>query len=120
MLRTINLHLFHIGIPRFNTIGHPKALEACYEAHWRLLRPDFHWQAVDSLQNTRLSPIRNVRRKAHDKNGVRMYILAPFHLFIQFLFPRHKIQLGNSIPYQCSLIFLLVKFFIGKIIIMVP
>lgn len=21
---------------RFNTVGHPKALEVCYKAHWRL------------------------------------------------------------------------------------
>lgn len=73
MLRTANLHLFHIGIHRFSTIGHPKALDACYGAHRRLLRPDFHWQAVDNLQNTRLSPIRNVRRKAHQKRALRLF-----------------------------------------------
>ena len=65
MLRTANLHLFHIGIHRFSTIGHPKALDACYGAHWRLLRPNFHWQAVDSLQNTRLSPVRTYAHRAH-------------------------------------------------------
>ena len=58
MLRTAILHLFLTGIPRFNTIGHPKALEVRYKAHWRLPRPDFHWQADNSLQNTRLSPVR--------------------------------------------------------------
>lgn len=58
MLRTAILHLLLAGIPRFNTISHPKALGACYKAHWRLPWPDFHWQADNSLQNTRLSPVR--------------------------------------------------------------
>ena len=35
-VRTVILHLFLTGIPRFNTISHPKALEARYKAHWRL------------------------------------------------------------------------------------
>ena len=35
-VRTVILHLFLTGIPRFNTIGHPKALEVRYKAHWRL------------------------------------------------------------------------------------
>jgi len=65
MLRTAILHLFLAGIPRFNTIDYPKALEACYEAHWRLPWPNFHWQADNSLQNTRLAPVRNVRRQVH-------------------------------------------------------
>ena len=58
MLRTAILHLLLTGIPRFNTIGHPTALEACYKAHWRLPWPDFHWQADNSLQNTRLTSVR--------------------------------------------------------------
>lgn len=80
MLRTINLHLIHIGIHRFSTIGHPKALDACYGAHWRLLRPDFHWQAVDSFQNTRLSPVRTCAHRAHKKNdGMALrYTIIPF------------------------------------------
>lgn len=35
-VRTVILHLFLTGIPRFNTISHSKALEARYKAHWRL------------------------------------------------------------------------------------
>ena len=35
-VRTAILHLFLTGIPRFNTVGHPKALEVRYKAHWRL------------------------------------------------------------------------------------
>lgn len=47
-----------------------KRPDACYGAHWRLLRPDFHWQAVDSLQNTRLSPVRLVPCLAHQKKAL--------------------------------------------------
>jgi len=54
MLRTVILHLFLTGIPRFITISPPKALEARYKAHWQLPWPDFHWQADNSLQNTQL------------------------------------------------------------------
>ena len=80
MLRTAILHLFLTGIPRFNTIGRPKALEARYKAHWRLPWPDFHWQADNSLQNTRLTPLRNVRRQAHHqkKRHIRLRILPLF------------------------------------------
>lgn len=67
MLRTAILHLFLTGIPRFNTVGHPKALEVRYKAHWRLPWPDFHWQADNSLQNTRLSPIRARPWRANKK-----------------------------------------------------
>ncbi len=35
-VRTVILHLLLTGIPRFNTISHPKALAARYKAHWRL------------------------------------------------------------------------------------
>lgn len=65
MLRTAILHLLLTDIPRFNTIGHSKALEARYKVHWRLPWTDFHWQADNSLQNTRLAPIRNVCRLVH-------------------------------------------------------
>ena len=71
MLRTAILHLFLTGIPRFNTIGRPKALEARYKAHWRLPWPDFHWQADNSLQNTRLSPVRARPWRANQKKQGR-------------------------------------------------
>ena len=32
MLRTAELHLFPRGIRRFSTLGHPRALGACYVA----------------------------------------------------------------------------------------
>ena len=76
MLRTINLHLFRIGIHRFSTISHPKALDACYGAHWRLLRPDFHWQAVDSFQNTRLAPVETCARRAHNKEKPQKHMVS--------------------------------------------
>ena len=49
MLRAAGLRLLLGGIQRFSTIGHPKALVACYVASWQLPRPDFHRLAVDSL-----------------------------------------------------------------------
>jgi len=78
MLRTAILHLFLTGIPRFNTVGHPKALEVRYKAHWRLPWPDFHWQADNSLQNTQLSSISDVRRKAHPENGWQLSVTTRF------------------------------------------
>ena len=48
----------HGGISRFSTHGHPHALGTCYEAFWQLPQPNFHWQADNSFQNTRLSPSR--------------------------------------------------------------
>jgi len=49
MLRAAGFRLLLGGIQRFSTIGHPKALVACYVAPWQLRRPDFHRLAVDSL-----------------------------------------------------------------------
>jgi len=49
MLRAAGLRLLLGGIQRFSTIGHPKALVACYVASWQLPRPNFHRLAVDSL-----------------------------------------------------------------------
>jgi len=49
MLRAAGLRLLLGGIQRFSTVGHPKALVACYVVSWQLLRPDFHRLAVDSL-----------------------------------------------------------------------
>lgn len=107
MLRTINLHLFLIGLHRFSTIGHPKALDACYGAHWRLPRPDFHWQAVDSLQNTQLSPIRtrpwrankNMRLFCHE-NGLKP------HIFDSGCYITVKIQIRG-----CYIVVTIVAFF---------
>jgi len=42
MLRAAVLLLFLRGLHRFNTSGHPDALDACYVAPWRLPRPDLH------------------------------------------------------------------------------
>ena len=45
----------------------PKSIGGLPQGHWRSPWPDFHWQANNNLQNTRLSLIRNVRRKAYTK-----------------------------------------------------
>ena len=49
VLRAAGLRLLIGGIQRFSTIGHPKALVACYVASWQLRPPDFHRLAVDRL-----------------------------------------------------------------------
>ena len=90
MLRTINLHLFRIGIHRFSTISHPKALDACYGAHWRLLRPDFHWQAVDSFQNTRLAPVETCARRAHNKEKPQKHMVSEVYILFDIHLEHHK------------------------------
>jgi hypothetical protein len=49
MLRAAISLSFLRRLQRFSTIGHPKALVACYVAAWWLPRPDLHRQADDSL-----------------------------------------------------------------------
>ena len=49
MLRAAVLLSFLRRLQRFSTIGHPKALVACYVAPWWLPRPDLHRLADDSL-----------------------------------------------------------------------
>jgi len=52
MLRAVVLHSFLRRIQRFSTIGHPRALVACYVASRQLPRLDFHQLADDSFQDT--------------------------------------------------------------------
>ncbi len=96
MLRTANLHLFHIGIHRFVTIGHPRALVACYEAHWRLFQPDFHWQAVTSLQDTRLAPIRACPMRANKKTRLQILICCLILFTLSTFYQLRKIFCSNS------------------------
>jgi len=55
MLRAAVLLLFLRGLHRFNTSGHPDALDACYVASWQLPRPDSHRLADDDLSGHTIS-----------------------------------------------------------------
>jgi hypothetical protein len=52
MLRAAVLLSLLRRVQRFSTIGHPRALVACYAAACPLPRPDFHRLADDSFQDT--------------------------------------------------------------------